>query len=57
MDDTQAALPELPKPTLLHTQMPDHYWYGHVHGYTAGQMREYARAAIAVAIAAKEQKA
>ena len=44
------ALPELPKQSLLHTQMPDHHWYGSVYGYTVDQMREYARAAIDAAV-------
>lgn len=36
-------LPPLPQKRLLHAQPPDHYWYGHVYGYTEEQMRAYAR--------------
>lgn len=46
-----SALPELPipSPKVLHVQLPDHYWYGQVKGYSAEQMRNYgdARAAHA----------
>ena len=37
-------LPPLPNKAKLYTAMPDDYRYGHVYGYTADQMREYARA-------------
>lgn len=33
--------PPLPSPTLLRRVMPDGFWYGDVHGYTAKQMRAY----------------
>ena len=44
------SLPPLPEKVILHTQPPDHYWYGYVYGYTAKQMRDYAKAAIAANI-------
>lgn len=37
-------LPPLPNKEKLHTVLPDDYRYGHIYGYTADQMREYARA-------------
>lgn len=37
-------LPPLPAKTLLRRVMPDDFRYGDVIGYTADQMREYARA-------------
>ena len=40
------SLPPLPKKRVIHTVMPDDYRYGHVYGYTAKQMKEYARQAI-----------
>ncbi len=36
-------LPPLPNKEKLHTVLPDDYRYGHIYGYTADQMREYAR--------------
>ena len=47
-------LPPLPNKEKLHTVLPDDYRYGHIYGYTADQMRDYARAALQARIEADE---
>lgn len=47
-------LPPLPNKEKLHTVLPDDYRYGHIYGYTADQMREYARAVERAAYAKAE---
>lgn len=34
-------LPEIPKKVILHTQIPDHYWYGDVVGHTDAAVKSY----------------
>lgn len=48
-------LPPLPNKEKLHTVLPDDYRYGHIYGYTADQMREYARAVERAAYAKAEK--
>jgi hypothetical protein len=35
------SLLPLPKKIILHTQLPDHYWYGDVVGHTDAAMQAY----------------
>lgn len=48
-------LPPLPAKSLLRRVMPDDFRYGDVLGYTADQMREYARAVERAAYVKAEQ--
>ncbi|MFA7386493.1 MAG: hypothetical protein WCZ87_02395 [Thiohalobacteraceae bacterium] len=40
----------IPEPVVLRTVMPNDYRYGHVHGYTASQMKAYAAAKVREAL-------
>ena len=40
------SLPPLPQPKVLRRVMPNDYRYGDVMGYTARQMKEYAKRAM-----------
>jgi hypothetical protein len=35
------SLPPLPKKIILHTQLPDHFWYGDVVGHTDAAIQAY----------------
>ena len=44
--ELHCSLPPIPQPKVLRRVMPDDYRYGDVMGYTARQMKEYAKRAI-----------